>query len=307
MNTILVAYLLDLIWGDPHWLPHPVKLIGKLIETGEDFLRYHIKNLRTGGIILTAAITLGIYLVTLGVLGFLAGYGWLKWVVSALLIYYCFSLRALAKAADRVFNELNRGNLRKAREQLSHMVGRDTQTLDEPGIIRATVESVAENTVDGFISPLFYAMVGGAPLCLAYKAINTLDSMIGYKSAHYREFGWAAARLDDFANYFPSRLMYGLLPIAAGTDKAGITWHIMQRDGRKHPSPNSGIPEAGFAAALTLQLGGMSYYQGQVHDKPLLGEDETVPEPVHIKQAVRLMYRVSIWSIGLSVLLLIIF
>ncbi len=307
MNTILTAYILDLIWGDPQWLPHPVKAIGKLIDTGEDFLRYHIKNLRLGGIILTAAITLGIYLVTHFALGFLTGYGWLKWIVPSLLIYFCFSLRSLAQAADKVFYELNRGNLSAARERLSHMVGRDTQTLDEPGIIRACVESIAENTVDGFISPLFYAIIGGAPLALAYKAINTLDSMIAYKSAHYKEFGWAAARLDDIANYIPARLLYGLLPIAAGTDKAATVWHIMQRDADKHPSPNSGIPEAGFAAALAIQLGGMSSYQGQASDKPLLGGAETQPEAVHIKQALRLMYRLSIWAIILSVLLLIIF
>ncbi len=306
MSAILTAYILDLIWGDPQWLPHPVKAIGKLIYAGEDFLRYHIKNLRLGGIFLTATITLGVYLVTHFGLVALAEYGWLKWVASSLLIYFCFSLRSLAQAADKVFYELNRGNLQKARTQLSHLVARDTQSLDEAGIVRACVESVAENTVDGFISPLFYAMLGGAPLAMAYKAINTLDSMIGYRSAHYREFGWAAARLDDLANYLPARLMYGLLPMAAGTDKARV-WHTMQRDARKHPSPNSGISEAGFAARLKIQLGGLSYYQGQAYDKPLLGNAETTPEPKHIKQAIRLMYSVSIWAIVACVLLLMFF
>jgi adenosylcobinamide-phosphate synthase len=309
MNTILAAYVLDLIWGDPEWLPHPVRGMGKLIEAGEGFVRRHTAQLRWGGMLLAAAVTLGVYVTADTALGLVVGVNpWLERVVSSLLIYSCFSLRSLAQAAHRVHHELLRqAELAAAREQLSHLVGRDTQALERPEIIRATVESVAENTVDGFISPLFYALLGGAPLALAYKAVNTLDSMLGYRNPRYQQLGWAAARLDDLANYIPARLMYLLLPLASGTEKAGLVWRIMRRDGRKHPSPNSGIPESGFAAYLQIQLGGTNYYQGQVSDKPLLGDDKAIPQPEHITEAIRLMYRVSVWAIAGAVLLIVIF
>ncbi len=307
MNAILAAYVLDLIWGDPDWLPHPIKGMGKLIEAGEGLARRHIASLHLGGAALTAAVTIGVYVITHMVLGVLAGINpWLERVAAILLIFSCFSLRSLAKAANNVYHELHQANLPAAREQLSHMVGRDTETLDEQGIIKATVESVAENAVDGFISPLFYAILGGAPLALAYKAVNTLDSMIGYKNSRYRDFGWAAARLDDAANYIPSRLMYILLPIASGIKKAGWVWQMMIRDANKHPSPNSGIPEAGYAAYLDIQLGGISYYQGEASDKPLLGDYNTLPQSGHIAQAVSLMYRISAWAIGIAILLVVV-
>jgi adenosylcobinamide-phosphate synthase len=169
------------------------------------------------------------------------------------------------------------------------------------------VESVAENSVDGFVSPLFYALLGGAPLALAYKAVNTLDSMIGYKNPHYQQFGWAAARLDDMANYIPARLMYILLPIASGLKKVGWVWQIMWRDGDNHPSPNSGLPESGFAAYLGIQLGGTGYYQGQANKKPLLGDDRSEPAPVQIKKAINLFYLLSGWAIALDFLWAVIF
>lgn len=304
MNTILVAYILDLIWGDPDWLPHPVRGIGKLIEVGEGFIRQRIVCLHLGGAVLTAAITIGVYVTTHMVLEILGEINpWLEWVAAILLIYSCLSLRSLAQAANKVYHKLQNADLSAARKQLSHMVGRDTDRLDGQDIIRATVESVAENTVDGFISPLFYAIIGGAPLALAYKAVNTLDSMIGYKNSRYQEFGWAAARLDDAANYIPARLMYILLPVASGIKKLGWVWQMMLRDANKHPSPNSGISEAGYAACLDIQLGGISHYQGEASDKPLLGDYKAIPQPKHIKQAIALTYRLSIWAMALIILM----
>jgi adenosylcobinamide-phosphate synthase len=307
MDTILAAYVLDLMWGDPHWLPHPVRGIGWLIAKGESWIRWHISRLCWGGVGLTAVITISIYAVSSVGLRLLAEINpWLELTVSTLLVYTCFSLRSLARAANRIYYELQHADLQAARKRLICLVSRDTHNLDESGVIKATVESVAENTVDGFIAPLFYALIGGAPLALAYKAVNTLDSMIGYKNQRYQELGWAAARLDDIANYIPARLMYGLLPLASGIKRAGFVWRIMKRDGRKHPSPNSGISEAGFAACLEIQLGGTSYYQGQASHKPLLGEDKIKLNPGHIKQAVNLMYCLSVWVVGSALLLVVI-
>ncbi|MHB1127166.1 MAG: adenosylcobinamide-phosphate synthase CbiB, partial [Bacillota bacterium] len=209
------------------------------------------------------------------------------WLMSTTL-----ATRSLAGAARAVGQPLIRGDLFTAREKLAMIVGRDTAELSEGEIVRGTVETVAENTSDGVVAPLFYLFLGGAPLAMAYKAINTLDSMVGYRNERYLNFGWAGARLDDMANYLPARLTAVLLSLAAviGPGKPARGLQTLLRDGRRHPSPNSGYPEAAVAGVLGVRLGGYNSYHGRSSFREYIGEDLTPLRAVHIGQAVKLMY-----------------
>ncbi len=216
-------------------------------------------------------------------------------LVTVILIYWAISIKDLADHSWAVHRPLSQGNLPAARQALANIVGRETSQLSEAGIIRATVETIAENTVDGVLSPLFYAALGGPPLAWAFKAVSTLDSMVGYKSEPYREFGWAGARLDDLLNWLPARLSGGLFTLAAwltGLDWRQ-TWKICRRDGRRHASPNAGWPEAAISGALGLRLGGPNVYHGELVDKPWLGDGLREPETADILKAIRLLYVVS--------------
>jgi adenosylcobinamide-phosphate synthase len=292
-GIVIAAVLLDLLLGDPRWLPHPVVLIGRLIGSLEKALRRLAPNERTGGVYLL--------IITLGVTG---GTGWLvlkgAWLLhsaagftlSVLMGWTCLAARSLHGESRLVAEALGRGDLGEARKFLSRIVGRDTDRLTEPEIWRATVETVAENSSDGVIAPLFYLMMGGPALALAYKAVNTLDSMVGYKSERYLRFGWASARFDDLANWLPARLT-GLLMVLVSLP-AGLSptraWWIMVRDGRNHASPNSGIPEAAAAGALGVQLGGTNQYFGKPEAKPTIGDPLRPLSREAYRGAVRLMY-----------------
>jgi adenosylcobinamide-phosphate synthase len=210
-------------------------------------------------------------------------------------VYWAISIKDLADHARAVYHPLCRGNLPAARQALAWIVGRETSQLNEAGVIRATVETIAENTVDGVVSPLFYAALGGPPLVWAFKAGSTLDSMLGYKTESYREFGWAGAKLDDLFNWLPSRLSGGLFTLAAWLTGLNWrqTWRICRRDGRRHASPNAGWPEAAMSGALGLRLGGPNIYHGELVDKPWLGDDLREPETADILRAIRLLYAVS--------------
>ncbi len=293
LYILFTAILLDLILGDPRRLPHPVIGIGKLITALEKVLRWLVRNERLGGTLLlitvvasTAAITL------LLVKGAYALHPYLGFAVSAWLSYTCLAARSLHAESRLVADRLTAGDLEGARAFLSRIVGRDTGNLDEPEIWRALVETVAENTSDGVIAPLFYLMLGGPVLGLAYKAVNTLDSMVGYKNERYLRFGWASARFDDLANWLPARLT-GLLMVLAtpfsGLSMAGA-WRVMVRDGRNHASPNSGIPEAAAAGALGVQLGGTNVYFGQPVEKPTIGDPLQPLSLDAYRGVVRLMY-----------------
>lgn len=293
---IVLAYSLDLLTGDPHWLPHPVKGIGKIIYWLEGYVRRYISHLKIGGIILAGLVIMATYFSTwLIVWAAEAINEVLGAIVSILLIYTTFAARGLHQEAIKVYYALSSDNLDLARFQVSHIVSRDTKNLDYHGIIKAGVESVAENTVDGIVSPLFFAFLGGPAAAMAYKAVNTLDSMLGYKTDEYRDIGWASAKIDDLSNLVPARIARCLFPIAAWLiGKNG--WQALRigfRDGRKHPSPNSGIPEACVAGALGIQLGGFNYYQGQMYLKPFIGDQRRELHPEQIKQAISLMYGVS--------------
>jgi adenosylcobinamide-phosphate synthase len=272
---ILAAILLDILAGDPPWLPHPVKLIGRFASFLETPLRQIFLNARTAGAMAVLIVLIVTGLVTYAVI-FSAGllHPLVADIVSIVLLYTTFAARDLARHSLNVYRGLKAGNLEEAREKVSLLVGRDTDILDEAGIVRATVESVAENTVDGVTAPLFFAFLAGPAGAMLYKAVNTLDSTFGYKNERYREFGWASARLDDLANYIPARLTAMIIPVAAVTLKLSPldSLRILLRDGNKHPSPNSGLTEAAVAGALNVQLGGVNYYFGQPSLRPTLGD-----------------------------------
>lgn len=290
---LISAVILDLLIGDPRWFPHPVVYVGKLATVLEKALRRLVRNEMLGGVLLllmTVGITCGIAMALLQ--GAYAVNPYLGFCVAVLLSWSCLAARSLHLESRLVAEALVRGDLAAARKYLSFVVGRDTAELDEPEIWRATVETVAENTSDGVIAPLFCLIIGGPVLALAYKAVNTLDSMVGYRNERYLRFGWASARFDDLANYIPARLT-GLLMVAAAP-LAGLSgcsaWRIMRRDGRNHSSPNSGIPEAAAAGALGVRLGGTNVYSGIRVVKPTIGE---ALQPLSFsawRGSVRLMY-----------------
>ncbi|PKP60817.1 cobalamin biosynthesis protein CobD [Candidatus Atribacteria bacterium HGW-Atribacteria-1] len=311
MKEVITAYLLDLIIGDPYWLPHPVRMIGKFIEYLEKALRKNNdQNQRTEkikGIILTV-ITVGLSYYIIYFLIYIAGVisPGLKFAFSSFFIFTTLSTKNLGEEAFSVYRALEEDNLELAREKVSRIVGRDTKGLSRDEIVRATVETVAENTVDGIISPLFYAVLGGAPLAMAYKVVNTLDSMVGYKNEKYIQFGWFSAKLDDLVNYLPARISVLLIPMASllVRQRGLMALRIIFRDGKKSPSPNAGIPEAGFAGALGIQLGGVNFYQGVKEYRPILGEKLKEISLKDILKAIWLSCTVSILMFLIGLVLL---
>jgi adenosylcobinamide-phosphate synthase len=294
---ILAALGLDMLWGDPRRLPHPVKGMGRLAVALEEPLRKRMASPRLAGIVTVFIVTV-VTAATAAVL-LTAAYRLHPWVgdaLSILLLSTCLAARDLAAHAWQVISALRLGNLEQARERVGRMVGRDTDKLDQGGVVRAAVESVAENTVDGVTAPLFWAVLLGPIGALAYKAASTLDSTFGYKNERYLHFGWASARLDDVLNYLPARLTLPLTVAAAALlDLRPVnTWRIALRDWSKHASPNSGWSEAATAGALGVQLGGPVYRRGSLTDMPLFGETGEVPAPRHIEKAVRLMLLTSL-------------
>lgn len=294
---IVLALGLDALLGDPRWLPHPVRLIGGLALRVEMGFRRLLKNEQRAGV--------GTVLVVLAVTGAVAllllwGAGQihprLGELVAVLLLYTCFAARDLLVHSRRVYQALAVDDLVEARQRVAWLVGRDTANLDQAGVVRACVESVAENSSDGVVAPLFWAVVGGPLAALLYKAVSTLDSTFGYKNEKYLYFGWASAGLDDLVNYIPARLAgLGLVASAwlCGLDWRGA-WRIYRRDRHNHASPNSGHPEAAAAGALGLQLGGVSRYFGQPVAKPTLGDALAEPQPEHIMAVNRLVLTLTV-------------
>ncbi|MDO8662750.1 MAG: adenosylcobinamide-phosphate synthase CbiB [Candidatus Omnitrophota bacterium] len=305
---IMLAYILDLFFGDPRWLPHPVRGIGWMINKLEPPLRkccrghlsvpYSLERApekieRIAGILLVILVVgVSWYL---GFITIKLAYSmnrYLGSIISILIIYTLLAVKDLDVESTRVYHSLEQKDIISARKKLSLIVGRDTDNLEDKEIVRATVETVAENIVDGVISPLFYAFIGGAPLALAYKAVSTLDSMVGYKNEKYKDFGWASAKLDTLANFIPARLCIIFLPLAgllAGKDGLS-SWRITRRDGGKNPSLNSGIAEAAIAGALGVQLGGLNFYNSVSVLKPLIGDNLKALEPRHIRESIRISY-----------------
>ncbi|MBI3399486.1 MAG: cobalamin biosynthesis protein CobD [Deltaproteobacteria bacterium] len=343
--TIFLAYIIDLALGDPKWFPHPVRWIGGYIVFLEDKIRRFMKiplyppfskgEIRysplyqrgDGGILEKIG---GIFLFII-VVGTVFGFSWVLlyftfhlspftfYLLSVFLAYTTLSIKSLHQEARSVIHALippfppllkgGDGGVAEARKRLSHIVGRDTQNLSEEEIYRAVVETVAENTSDGIVAPLFYLALGGPALALAYKAVNTLDSMVGYKNERYKNFGWFSARMDDIANFIPARITAVLMVIACFILR--LDWKnslkIIRRDSRNHPSPNAGYPEAAAAGALGLQLGGVNYYFGAPHHRPLIGDKDNSFTMESVRNTVRIMRLTAFMGVVLFSGLLIIF
>jgi len=298
--TLASAYALDLSLGDPRWLPHPVRGLGWMIERGERFLRRVVRQEVWAGAWLVIGVVLATWVI---VQGLLSGAGrlfsWGPQVMEGLLLYACLSTKDLAVESWPIFRALKAGDLPQAREKLSWIVGRDTHALDEPEVVRATLETIAESVMDGIVAPLFYAAIGGAPLACVYKAVNTLDSMVGYRSSRYIRFGKVAARLDAWMNVIPARLTAGLIALSAGMVGFSVRngMSAARRDAW-HRGENSWIPEAALAGALEVQLGGASSYQGKRWETPPLGRGGRPLRRERIPEAIRLMYACSFLTLG---------
>ncbi len=294
---VILALILDALWGDPRWLPHPVRLIGWLALKCERLTRAIIPSEKLAGIMAVIVVLLVTGSLGWGVLR-LAGifHPLVEAVVSILLLYTCFAGRDLVVHSHKVYAALQDDDLPEARKRVGMIVGRDTGELGQSEVVQACVESVAENTVDGVTAPLFWAVIGGPLGALLYKAANTMDSTFGYKNERYRHFGWAAARFDDLLNFLPARLS-GLLMVGAAMLlrlRAVEAWRIFKRDRLQHASPNSGHAEAAAAGALGLQLGGSNYYFGAEVVKPVIGDPVEVAEPLHILRVNRLLVATSV-------------
>ena len=299
--TICVAaflgFLLDLWLADPGWMPHPVVLMGKCITRLEEVLRRRLpatpKGERAAGCVLAVLLPVGTLVLT-GAICLLAGriHPLLGLAVQTFWCWQALAVKGLAEESKNVYRQLAAEDLPGARRAVARIVGRDTQALTEEGVTKAAVETVAENFSDGVVAPLFYMMIGGAPLALCYKAVNTMDSMIGYKNQRYLQFGRAAAKLDDAANYLPSRLAAVFWIAAAGLtgQDAPNAWRIWRRDRRNHASPNSAQTESACAGALGVQLAGPAYYFGEYYNKPTIGDAKRPIEPQDILRANRMLF-----------------
>lgn len=298
-----MAFAMDVFLGDPEYLPHPIRWMGKAITFFEVHFRKLPINLTLSGALFSISLVIVSWFITFifvkicGTVHLFAGI-----LVEIILIYYTISAKSLDDSAMAVYRSLKKGDLAESKNRLSLIVGRDVTGLDREGIVRATVETVGENLVDGFISPLFYAALGGAPLAMAYKMINTLDSMIGYKNPTYRHFGKITAKIDDIANFIPARLSVPVVSIAAkilsGCGLPALKTAI--RDGKKHSSPNAGYPEAAFAGTLGIRLGGPNYYNGILVSKPFIGKAFFKTNAEDIKKACDLMLLSSLLWVGIT-------
>lgn len=303
MLSIWIANGIDILFGDPDYLLHPVRIIGAYINVFDKYLGKENKSklyLRLSGAVLAVTTVFLSYIITWLILrlSLLLGLYFYK-IINIFLLYTCLAGGCLHKEAFKIKNSLERGESDSARKQLSYIVGRDVDNLGGSDIVRAVVETVSENTGDGIIAPLLYMFIGGAPLAMAYKAINTLDSMVGYKKDKYLDFGRASAIIDDIANYIPSRLSALFMIIAAFFMKFDYknAYVAVKRDGKKHLSPNSGYPEAAAAGALNISLGGDSYYFGRKVKKAIIGDGVKEPAIDDIKGTVFLMY--GAWAVAL--------
>lgn len=294
---IWIAYVLDLIFGDPQNVVHPVQVIGKIISAGEKVLLRKKYKFLAGAVlnIFTVSIMYTLmYLISKSV-----KISVFFMIIEIYLMYTIFSINSLAREGNRVYRILKEGDIEKARKDLSYLVSRDTETMDEKMIIRSTMETISENTVDGIVAPMFYMFLGGMPLAMAYKAINTLDSMVGYKNEKYMDFGKFSAKVDDAANFIPARITGILIVLASmilGYDYKN-SLKIFIRDRKNHSSPNSAHSEASVAGALGVQFGGKVSYFGKEINKPTIGDKTKEFELEDIRKNIRIMYVTSFLSL----------
>ena len=304
---LTIGFILDLLIGDPNNPFHPVRGIGLLASKLETIFRKLLKNsLKIAGlivwmitIILTFAITYGIIFVCMKINKYLGI------IVQGIIIYFCISAKGLVVEGYKVIKYLNEGNIEKSRKQLSYIVGRDTESLDSKGITRAVIETIAENMSDGVIAPILFAGIFGAAGSMAYKAVNTMDSMFGYKNEKYIKFGYFPAKLDDLFNYIPARVTGILIIISSFFLKRDYknSFKIYKRDRYNHTSPNSAHPEAAMAGALDIQLGGANYYFGKIVEKPVIGDKIKEIEINDVKKTAEILYLSAVMGIILMVII----
>lgn len=302
--AIICGFCLDLILGDPSWMPHPVVYMGKAISALEKRLRNAFPRTNGGefaaGCVVAAILPIGTLLITAGV----CRAAWLIhpalfFAVETLWCWQALAVRGLRTESERVYDRLRKDDLTGARKAVSRIVGRDTQALTAEGVTKATVETIAENFSDGVAAPLLYMLIGGAPLALTYKAINTMDSMLGYKNERYLYFGRAAAKLDDAANYIPSRIaaIFWIVSAFVTGNNGKNAWRMWRRDSRNHASPNSAQTESACAGALGVQLAGPAYYFGELYDKPTIGDSLRVVRADDITKTIRMLYAASVLAL----------
>lgn len=306
---LVIAVVIDWILGDPYSFPHPVKLMGHIISFEDKLVRKISKSdkgLKVGGFFIVLINILTAFFVPYFILKLLKPYNIAYHIVNTYILYTCVAAGCLHREAMKIYKALCI-SLEEARYKLSFIVGRETKNLDEGEVVRATVETVAENTADGVIAPLFYAMIGGAPLAVAYKMVNTMDSMLGYMNDKYRYIGFFPAKNDDLFNYIPARLT-GVLMCLSGIFKFNVIdgFKIMIRDRKNHKSPNCAYPEGAAAGLMEVQLGGDNVYFGQVMKKPRIGDGKRSLEKDDIKRTVEIMYRAEILLVIVYVLIVMI-
>ncbi|MEA3429241.1 MAG: adenosylcobinamide-phosphate synthase CbiB, partial [Thermodesulfobacteriota bacterium] len=299
--VFLGAYITDIIVGDPHRFPHPVVIIGKLVRFLEGKIPPLVKGFfldeKKAGIILWFAVVAPTFFITWGIVeGCFFINSLFGAIITILLASLTLATRSLYDESGAVLTALHRGDIEEARKSLSMIVGRDTENLDEKEILRAVIETVSENLSDGIVAPMFYLALGGVPLAMAYKAVNTLDSMVGYKNDRYKDIGCFSARMDDIFNWIPARLTGLIIILAAFILRLNWrdSWKIMRRDSQNHSSPNSGIPEAAVAGSLGVQLGGKIQYFGEVTYKPTIGDRIKETDKKDVKKTWVIMFTSSL-------------
>lgn len=307
MITEILAFLLDTLIGDPRTRFHPVVLIGNLIAFFERML-YRSNDSDGMKLAKGAVLVFCVLFISYGMamalmqLSYRLPFSWADEVVGAIILSFTISPKSLSEAGRELYYLLEDKNLSEARRKVGWIVGRETKDMEPKDVSRATIETIAENTMDGIISPLFFCMIGGAPLAVLYRAANTMDSMIGYRNEKYLYFGRAAARFDDVMNYIPARITGILFCVAAfllGYDYR-FAFQMMLRDAGKHPSPNGGYAEAAMAGALHIRLGGYNVYFGQKHFRAYMGDPLQEIDERHIMASIRMMYTAVILFLGIG-------
>ena len=311
MNAVVLgcAYAMDLLIGDPEWFPHPVRAIGRMIAAGESVARpgrhSPVRDLLAGAVVTAVVVMATAAIAVLSLRAARRVHPAVAWITEGLLAWTVLATGSLLAEASRVVHALDAGDLASARTRLARIVGRDTTMLTQPEIARAVIETVAESTCDGIVAPLCYLVAGGVPAALAYKAVNTLDSMIGHREPPYTYFGRIAARLDDLANFVPARLTALAITMAAactGQSAAGA-WRVWRSDHANHDSPNAGHPEAAMAGALGVTLGGTNYYDGVAITKPVLAVGGAQPTIETARTACRIVFAASLVTAGVALLI----
>lgn len=306
-TQIVIALALDLAIGDPKRFPHPVRLLGAFALHMESLLRPKFHNPKTAGIVCVVIVVLVSMMAASLIVSFFAAVSSiLGSLVSIILIYLGIAARDMVDHSSAVYNELKTGSIEGARSEVAMICGRDADNLSDTEVVKATVESVGENSVDGAIAPILFAFIGGPVGLWGYKAVSTLDSMFGYKNEKYLQFGWASAKLDDILNFIPARIAGLMIVMSTGLvgGNSRQSYRIFMRDRKKHTSPNSAHGEAAMAGAIGIQLGGPSSYGGMVSDKPLIGDSLTNPIPEHILLANALLILSVILTTAIMVVII---